>query len=206
MDKNVKIILHNLTKFFMYSAITAVCMLIMLGAVYLDISTMGRIPDSSLTEGLQETLLFLSSLIFSYLAVRYRSRGLWLVAGLLCCMFIREWDSLLDNIFHGAWKYFALLAALIFIYLALKEGYKNTAAGLVEFMQRKSYLLMLISFIELLVISRMMGMRVILKLITGSYFNSVWINFLEEGLELLGYMGIFISALCYLWEYRKANK
>lgn len=206
MDKNLKFIICSFAKFLLYSFITAFCVLSMLGIAYLDISALGGIPDSSLTECLQETLLVLSTLIFSYLAVKYKQRGLWLAAGLFCCMFIREWDAVFDNIFHGAWKYIAFPAAGFFIYLALKEGYKKAAADLADFINNKYYALTVAGLLIVLVISRIMGMRMILTLFTGDKFQQVLKNFLEEGLELLGYMTIFISAVCYLWDYRKLNK
>ena len=206
MDKNLKFIICSFAKFLLYSFITALCVLVMLGVTYFDISTLGRIPDSSLTEGLQESLLVLTSIIFIYLAARYKQRGLWLVAGLFCCMFIREWDAVFDNIFHGVWKYIAFPAAGIFIYLALKEGYKKAAVSLADFINNKYYTLTVTGLITVLVVSRIIGMRLILNLIAGDNFQQVLKNFLEEGMELLGYMTIFISAVCYLWDYRKLNK
>lgn len=203
MSEDFKFVCKGFLKFFIYSLITFICLLTMLGVTYFDITTLGRIPDSSYTEYLQETLLFISSMIFLYLTKRYNAKGLYLIAGFLLCLFIREWDAVFDNLFHGAWKYIAIPAALLHVYLAVKDGSDKAFKDLAAFMRSKAYYIMLLGMIIVLVVSRILGMRLVLSLIAGIHFQDVLKNFLEEGFELLGYMAIFIATVTYWKEYSK---
>lgn len=203
MHNDLKIVSKGFLRFFIYSLITFICLLIMLSVAYRDITTLGHIPDSSFTENLQETLLIISSMIFLYLNKKYHAKGLYLISGFLLCLFIREWDSVFDNIFHGAWKYIAIPAAILHVYLAVKDGYEKAIRDLSVFMSSRSYYIMILGMIIVLVVSRILGMRMVLTLIAGIHFQDVLKNFLEEGFELLGYMAIFIATVSYWREYSK---
>lgn len=121
-------------------------------------------------------------------------------------MLIREWDGIFDNIFHGAWKFIAIPAALLCIWLALRNGITRVAKELADFMNTKSYWLLCLGLIIVLVFSRIIGMRSVVQLLSGTHFHESIKNLLEEGLELLGYMIIFTSAVYYLLEKRKSQK
>ncbi len=207
MHNDVNKFLKNFWNFIKICIIAFFCMVIMLSVTYLDLSSAGIIRDSSFTENLQESLLFTSSLIFLYIAKKYHQRGLLLVSGLFMCMFIREWDAVFDKLlFHGAWKYVGIPVALYYIYISLIEGKEKAASDLVFFMERKPYCVMVLGMIIVLVVSRVLGMRLVGNLLYGDGFSNSFKSFVEEGFELLGYLTIFISSLMYLKDYYKLNK
>ena len=163
----------------------------------IDIHTLGYIPENSLTERTQEALLAISILSFLYRTRKEESNGLYLVIGLLLCMLIREWDSFFDGIFHGAWKFIALPTILFFLYLSLKNGSKVACQHLASFFNTPSYNLLFAGLIIVLVVSRIIGMRFMVHIISGPHFSQGIKSFLEEGTELLGYIIIFTSSLSY---------
>ena len=95
--------------------------------IFLDVIVIGHgLPEVSFTEISQELLILISALIFAHDAKnREQERGfLTLVSGLFGCMFIREFDALLDNIVHGFWVYPAfLLAYFINVLCNYTSGY-----------------------------------------------------------------------------------
>lgn len=207
MESKFKIVCFGFIKFFILVLMTLLSLSIVYSVTYYDISRTGVISDSSLTEALQESLLFISICIYAYIVKRYHAKGVILVAGFLTCMLIREWDVVFDDLlFHGAWKYLAIPAAVLSCYLALRSGKDKVIADLACFMQKKAYNVLLLGMTVVLVISRILGMRVLLKLFYSISFNQGLKNFIEEGSELFGYLIIFYATLMFLWEYRHLNK
>lgn len=207
MNDELKIVYNGFAKFFLLASFSLFFIIIILGVTYYDISRTGVISDSSLTEALQESLLFISICIYAYIVKRYHARGVILVAGFLACMLIREWDVVFDDLlFYGAWKYLAIPAAVLSCYLALRSGKDKVIADLACFMQKKAYNVLLLGMTVVLVISRILGMRILLKLFSSISFNQGLKNFIEEGSELFGYLIIFYATLMFLWDYRQLNK
>lgn len=201
MYYDLRTVIRKFCIFLLSGLCTACCLLAVLYITSIDIKHFGYIPENSLTEGVQESLLLLSALIFTYKLFKDKTQGLWLVSGLLFCMLIREWDGVFDTIiFHGAWKFIAIPAALLFTWLALRNGIKQAAKELALFMNTKAYLVLCLGLIIVLVVSRMIGMRSVVHLLSGAHFHESIKGLLEEGFELLGYMTIFTSAIYYLWE------
>ena len=203
INNNRSFVLKKFAQFFGVALVAALAVGLMVFLAYIDISAAGRIKDASYTENLQETLLLFSSIIFIYLAKKKNARGLLLVAGFFACMFIREWDAVFDDIFHGAWKYVAIPTAVGFTYCALKEGLQKVWDDLAEFMGSKSYDIIVAGLIIVLVVSRMLGIKAIWMLMSGPDFKYVFKTFIEEGVELLGYMVIFAGSLRYYISNRK---
>ena len=125
------------------------------------------------------------------------------MAGFFVCMWIREWDAVFDDIFHGAWKYIAIPTAIGFTFWALREGLQKVFDDLAEFMSSKSYDIIVAGLIIVLVVSRMLGSKAIWMLMSGPDFKYVFKTFIEEGMELLGYMVIFAGSVRYYLESRK---
>lgn len=203
INNNRSFVLKKFAQFFGVALVAALAVGLMVFLAYIDISAAGRIKDASYTENLQETLLLFSSIIFIYLAKKKNARGLLLVAGFFACMFIREWDAVFDDIFHGAWKYVAIPTAVGFTYCALKEGLQKVWDDLADFMSSKSYDIIVTGLIIVLVVSRMLGSKAIWMLMSGPDFKYVFKTFIEEGMELLGYMVIFAGSVRYYLERRK---
>lgn len=202
-NNNRDFVLKGFAKFFGLALVAVFAVGLMVGLAYIDISAAGRIKDASYTENLQETLLLLSSAIFIYLAKKQKARGLLLVAGFFVCMWIREWDAVFDDIFHGAWKYIAIPTAIGFTYFALREGLQKVWDDLAGFMKSKSYDIVVTGLIIVLVVSRLLGNRTIWMLMSGPDFKYVFKTFIEEGVELFGYMVIFAGSLHYYITGRK---
>ena len=202
-NENLKFVGKSMLKFLLISICIASCMALMVGLAYIDISNDGKIQDASYTENLQESLLLFSSIIFMYLARRYKKNGLYMVGGFLLCMFIREWDAVFDSLFHGAWKYFAIPTAGLFTYLGIRKGVEKGASDLVDFIKSNSYNIFVVGLIIVLVVSRLLGTKVIWLLMSGDDFKYVFKSFVEEGMELLGYMTIFAGSVYYYILLRK---
>lgn len=202
MEENTKFVLTVFLRFIIYGVITTLLLLIVFGITHLDFARGGSIPELSITEFLQEILLFLCVCIFGYLAFKDKLKGLWLVTGFFACMFIRELDILFDMIFHGAWKYFAIPLALFFSFLALRNSISPVIDDLACFMRKKSYPILLISLLVLLFVSRIFGSMHLVKLVCPPSCQYPMKNFMEEGLELFGYLILFLSSCCYYYEYR----
>ena len=96
--------------------------------------------ESTLTQYSQEALILLSAILFAICArQRPESRGfLVLVAGFFGCMFIREFNNLLDMIAYGFWVYpVALLAISSIVYARFSSG--QVLEPMVEFTRTRSY-------------------------------------------------------------------
>ena len=190
-------IIHEIIKFLFFALCTAITTLIVILITSMDLQALGSIPEDSLTEYTQETLLAISPLLFLYKAKQQRMTGLYLVVGLLSCMFIRELDAVFDLIFHGAWKFFALPTALLCVYLALREGLASASDHLKRFTASTSYLFFIAGLITILIVSRIVGMRAIGEFIFCNNFHQSIKSFLEEGTELFGYIFLFMSSIGY---------
>lgn len=83
MENNFKIVCSGFIKFFILVLLALLFLSIVYSVTYYDISHTGVISDSSLTEALQESLLFSSICIYVYIIRRYYAKGLILVAGFL---------------------------------------------------------------------------------------------------------------------------
>lgn len=207
MGNKLKVVYGGFIKFFLLVLLAMLCLAIVFSVTYYDISRTGVISDSSLTEAVQEGLLFFCVCAFVYIAKKYKADGVLMVAGFLACMLIREWDVVFDKLlFHGGWKFIAVPAAVLACYFALRGGKEKAVADLAYFMQRKSYNVLVLGMTMVLVISRILGMRMIVMLYAGISFNEGLKNFMEEGSELMGYLVIFIATLLYLLEYRQLHK
>ena len=170
------------------------------GMIFLDARLWGHIPAESFVEFSQEFLILLSSALFGYLALKKDRRGLWLVCGFLGCMFIRELDEYFDLIFHGSWFYLAITYAAISIFLALREGLAKALKDLAEYMTNKYFVTMSCGMALILVYSRLIGMKLIWKIIMAENFSYYVKNVIEEGTELIGYAFIFVGSLQYAYD------
>lgn len=208
MEDKTKFVLKEFLRFICYALITLVLLLVMFGITHIDIVHSGSIPELSLTEILQEIILFTCTGIFISIARKQKKQGLWLVAGFLCCMFIRELDILFDMIFHGAWKYLAVPCAVFFIFLAFRKGLTPVIDDLEHFMKKKNYPFLFMALILILIVSRILGSLSLVKLIVLYNDNLQYMikNFMEESSELIGYFILFISSCCYYYEYRREGK
>lgn len=168
--------------------------------VYIDLVILGNnLGEISVTEFTQETLLLASAFIFWYGAWKKPNiRGfLVLVAGFFSCMFIREMDAFLDEIWHGFWFWPALFMALGTILYARYVAKNTTLKPLTNFISTKPYFLILIGLIILLVLSRTFGSGNLLWHAILAENSSRAKTVVQEGLELFGYAFIFYGSLVF---------
>lgn len=73
MENKTKFVLQEFLRFICYALITLVLLLVMFGITHVDMVNSQSIPELSLTEILQEIILFACTGIFSYIA--YKKAG-----------------------------------------------------------------------------------------------------------------------------------
>ena len=195
MKNDMSIIIKNFLCFFLRCLPTA----LVVGLIYLDVKTFGNILEASFVETGQAICLLFTSIIFMYLARKKNANGLWLVAGFFMCLFIRELDAYFDDLFHGSWKYFALVCAIVFSCKAWNSGKEKALSTLAVYMESKSFVTMSFGMIVVLLFSRAMGMGKLWKMILGENFNRSAKNVVEEGIEFFGYSIIFLAAVEYAY-------
>jgi len=156
-----------------------------------------------LVEWLQELFLLLIVLMHVWMAVKKPEsrQALVLVAGFFLCLFIREFDFLLDEIRHGFWFYIAMavcLPALVYAASALSK----TVAGLAAYCRGEGFALTLSGLIIVMGFARVFGMY---KLWLGTGFEGnmrLIKNLVEEGSELMAYGLMLLGSLFTVCEVR----
>ena len=143
--------------------------------------------ENSFVEYGQELLLLLTTVIFTSMAIKRQSGGLWLIAGFFGCLLIRELDAYFDEIIHGAWKYFALVFVVFVCFKSWKIGVENTIDSLANFMKTRSFIFIFIGLLIVLAYSRLFGMAELWQAVMGDNFNRTVKKVVEEGSELWGY-------------------
>ncbi|MBY5990689.1 transporter [Ferrimonas balearica] len=177
------------------------------GVIHFEVVALGsHVPESSLIEYMQESLLALIVGLFGALAYRRPDlRGFAvLVGGFFLCLLIRELDQLFDAIYHGAWKVPAYTVAFAAIYYAVKHR-DSSAQPLVRYTQHQSFGLMLAGMALLMVFSRLFGMGVLWDTLMGEQYVRGVKSLAEEGTELAAYSLIFCAALWYVLEQLKSG-
>ena len=178
-------------------------------AIHLEvIHSGGNVGENSLVEYLQEFYLLVTGTLFAAVAVkRSEQRGFAiLVAGFFSVLLIRELDSLFDQIVHGFWKYPAWVVAMSAIGYALNNK-TTTVKPLLDYLNHKSFAMMLAGMVTLLVFSRIYGMGVLWQAAMQENYIRTVKNLAEEGLELLAYSLVLFAAAWYcLPQFFKKNR
>ncbi len=192
-ESKTRIVFNKLAEFLLLAALALLPIL----TVYVDIIVIGHgLSDRSVTEYTQEMLIFLSAILFWYGAWRNpQSRGfLLLVAGFFTCMYIREYDELLNSISHGFWVYPAMLTAIATIVGAI--ACRDTVlTPMADFAETKSGRNIFFGLLVILVFSRFFGSGSLLWIgIMGDDYEHLYKSAIQEGLELFGYIFIFYGS------------
>ncbi len=179
------------------SAIAVLCL-------WVDIRIFGNdIPEVSLTEVVQESILAVIVLIHFLLAKKYELLRYCniLVGGFFLAMLIRELDGLFDLISHGSWVWFALLATIIALIAPLRH-YRQTLTQLAQYTRTPYYGMMLSGLLAILVFSRLFGMHGLWYAVLDENYARVVKNTVEEGSESFGYMLCLTAAIGYYCYFR----
>lgn len=170
--------------------------LVAAGAVGLYVFSFSHpMPHESWIEVGQETFLLLAALIMSFAAKKNKAYagGLWLIAGFLTALFIRELDAWFDDIFHGSWKYFLLVYLAWLGFTIWKAGRETIVPGLAHFIRSRAFPLMLVGTVIVLAYSRLYGYKGMWALYAGDCSWGGIKSLSEEATELVGYALMFYS-------------
>jgi hypothetical protein len=160
--------------------------------------TLGEV---SLTECVQQILLGIT--VIAFYRIRSQRQDLrhsaLLIAGFFLVLFIRELDFLFDKIAHGFWVYPALAVTCAAIIFAI-SGKQQTWYSFGTICRAPNMRLLVMSLMLLLVFSRLFGEANFWKLVMQDGYMRVVKNTVEEGIELLCYALMAISAVsCQLY-------
>jgi hypothetical protein len=163
-----------------------------------------NLSERSLTELFQQLLLLASVVIFIWSAKKVEeSRTLFiLVSGFFCCMFLRELDYYFDMIIHGFWFYPTLLLASSVILYSIKHS-GLLMSSVRSFSQTKAYFNILIGLVIIMVFSRLFGSSTLWKEVMNDDYHHIYKTIIQEGLELFGYVFVFIGSFYQLISVRK---
>lgn len=162
-----------------------------------------NIPEISLTEIVQESVLAIIVLIHFALAGRYALLRYCniLVGGFFLAMLIRELDAVFDLISHGSWVWFALFSTLCTLIYPLRY-YRHTLSQLAQYTRTPYYGMMLSGLLAVLVFSRLFGMHGLWYSILEEGYARVVKNAVEEGSESFGYMLCLTASIGYYCYFR----
>lgn len=169
-------------------------------AVMIDVKVLkNSASESSLTEMLHALLALGSALIYIRRAIREdEARGYLIgLATLFTCMFIRENDAHLDQVYHGFWVVpvgVALLSGAV-VMSWNKATFAEPLAR--QFAERYSTFVFM-GLLIVLVFSRLFGTGALWQAAMGAEYNPTFKTVVQEGLELLGYALIFFGSVLSL--------
>lgn len=187
MESAGKKIVSGINEFILLALLSALPPL----AVYLDIVMIGHgVPEASVTEFIQETLILASAMAFWACAWRNPgARGfLVLVAGFFSCMLIRELEGLLDAIWKGFWVWPAFLVAAGSVSYVLFCCRDRVVQAMSDFIETKPYFYLFFGLLVILVFSRVFGSGTLLWEHLVADYTHAYKSALQEGLELFGYL------------------
>lgn len=160
----------------------------------------GFFDETGPVEIMETVFVLVTALIF--LAAgrldRVRAPFVCLLASLLFCAVIRESDYFLDVLIcRHAWKFFVGVL-FVFISLHVRRNFKSIVESLTDFMCQPCFGVLMSGLLVLVVFSRLFGYGDLWKeLIEGRLYRVVK-TIVEEGVELMGYFLILISAFEYV--------
>jgi len=166
-----------------------------------------NLSERSLTELFQQLLLLASVAIFTWSAAKIeQSRTLYiLIAGFFACMFLRELDYYFDMIVHGFWVYPTVLLASLVITYAVKHS-ENFINSVRVFSQTNAYFNILVGLVIIMVFSRLFGSGTLWKDVMNDDYHHIYKTIIQEGLELFGYVFVFIGSFHQLREIKSMGE
>lgn len=191
-DESKRIIYRSCLSALMIVAISIVVNL----SIRLDYVVLGTgVAELSVTESLQLIMLAIASWSFISLSKQMPQlkHAAILISGFFAVLMIREMDYWMDMIHPGSWVVPALLVTALSCVKAYQGG-KGTVNEMAEILSNPHMKLLIGSVVLLIVFSRLYGM--------GSFWHHVMdVNYIrevknisEEGIELLCYSLIALSA------------
>lgn len=156
--------------------------------------------EDSLTEFLHNCLLGLSIVMFGKGAIKFNvARGyLIAVTTFFSCAFIREFDGVLNGVWHGFWIVPALAVFAVGVVLVvLNRG--TLVSPLLRHFETRSATFVYIGILLLLVFTRLFGTGSLWEEIMQDDYSPEYKAAIQEGLELMSYVLIgYGSVTSYL--------
>lgn len=197
LTKQRKLLLRHL----IWVLVLALASLVPILAVYLDTVIFGwGVKETGVTESIQHLLLLAITGIFGYKAlVKPEQRGfLILCTGFFLVILIRELDAFFDLITHGFWLYPALtVTAVACIWAGLH--YLTILEPMLAFFRSQQGMLMVTGLVIVLLFSRVFGTTSLWSAILQDEASKSVKTIVQEGLELLGYVFIFLGTCHPRW-------
>ena len=182
----------------MLSALTIVAISILVNlSIRVDYVLLGStLGETSVTETLQLIMLAVASWSFFRVSRQesHVSHAAILISGFFAVLMIREMDYWFDMIHHGSWVFPALAITALACAKAYRGG-KGTVNEMAIILQSPYMKLLIGSVILLLVFSRRYGMGSFWQHVMGEHYVRDVKNISEEGIELLCYSLIALSAV-----------
>ncbi|AXB33791.1 hypothetical protein DSB67_20525 [Vibrio campbellii] len=182
----------------MLSALTIVAISILVNlSIRVDYVLLGStLGETSVTETLQLIMLAVASWSFFRVSRQesHVSHAAVLISGFFAVLMIREMDYWFDMIHHGSWVFPALAITALACVKAYRGG-KGTVNEMAIILQSPYMKLLIGSVILLLVFSRLYGMGSFWQHVMGEHYVRDVKNISEEGIELLCYSLIALSAV-----------
>jgi hypothetical protein len=190
MKESVKFVLLFTVRIILYAAL-----MVILNFVYIHdaahITSTGKFGENSWTEIMQESILFITGLIF--IAIGRYDKELNTVTNLASIFFfmalIREFNN---QITYWPW----LEIPLIILFLGLTY-YNRTKfiSSILRILNHRALAWLVIGFLVTFVFSRLFGRTVFWQQLLENDYNRWAKNAAEEGIELLGYSFLFIGGI-----------
>lgn len=182
----------------MLSALTIVAISILVNlSIRVDYVLLGStLGETSVTETLQLIMLAVASWSFFRVSRQesHLSHAAILISGFFAVLMIREMDYWFDMIHHGSWVFPALAITALACAKAYRGG-KGIVNEMAIILQSPYMKLLIGSVILLLVFSRLYGMGSFWQHVMGEHYVRDVKNISEEGIELLCYSLIALSAV-----------
>ncbi|BCN25685.1 hypothetical protein [Vibrio alfacsensis] len=182
----------------MLSALTIVAISILVNlSIRVDYVLLGSsLGETSVTETLQLIMLAVASWSFYRISKQEPqvSHAAILISGFFAVLMIREMDYWMDMIHHGSWVFPALAVTALACAKAYQGG-KATVNEMATILQSPYMKLLIGSVVLLLVFSRLYGMGSFWQHVMNEHYVRDVKNISEEGMELLCYSLIALSAV-----------
>ncbi|WP_049538207.1 hypothetical protein [Vibrio harveyi] len=182
----------------MLSALTIIAISILVNlSIRVDYVLLGSsLGETSITETLQLIMLAVASWSFYRVSKQeaHLSHAAILISGFFAVLMIREMDYWFDMIHHGSWVFPALAVTALACAKAYQDG-KGTVNQMAVILQSPYMKLLIGSVVLLVVFSRLYGMGSFWQHVMGEHYVRDVKNISEEGIELLCYSLIALSAV-----------
>lgn len=194
----------TLMRYLGYGVVSTVILLVTMSIFYRQ-DGLYVLRENRFLETVQLGLLILAGFVLLNAACHTSqySRFLMLLFLLILIAVIREMDGIFDQcIFHGSWAFIALLPVIAILCL-IRRNPPRLLTEFNRFYCTQEMIFLGIGFYIVTIFSQLCGRQVVWRVILGEQYVREVGRYVEELLELLGYMLLTIGSLECYWNARK---